>query len=614
MRESSPRPIERGLVARLAAADLRHEWILSLCVILALAAVLAPLLLMFGLKFGTIETLRRRLIQDPSNCEIRPLATVARDLAWFDQMRARPDVGFLTPTTRQIAAGVIIKSLSGTEHIDCDLIPTDEGDRLVVENGSRVPGPGEVVITAMAARMLNVKEGDSVSVTATRSSGVDSERATVEMRVAGTLGMRASGLKAVYATLSFLESVESYKDGMAVPDLGWPGSLPLARPVFDGAIVLLPMALSEERKLRLITSTGLNHIDQLDGDGLQGRAGWSAKNALVVYLLSNEASTVGEESLIAIRDQLRGESAEVLAWIRPLNATLRDATGYERPILVQALSIAPDKAAAFGIEPAPPWGAGTELRLDLLMPDDASTGEATLTTVQAEHPLKIPVTIKSHNTASAGALVPTALGGLLRLSQERRLRFDEHSRHFLLERRNYAGFRMYARTLDDVEPLRSALAAEGINVHTEAQRISEVTELDRHLTRIFWIIAVVGISGGVAALVASLYASVERKRREFGVLRLVGISRQSLMRFPVYQSLILAGMSFLFAATLFHTIAMTINHLFREQLRAGESFCRLPIIYQSASLATVLAFATIAAALAAARVNRAAPADALREE
>ena len=424
--------------------------------------------------------------------------------------------------------------------------------------------------------------------------------------------MRASGIKAVYAPLAFLESVEAYKDGMAAPELGWPGTLPLARPVFDGAIVLLPKALPEERKLRLITSTGLNHIDQLDTAALQGRAGWSAKNAPVIYLLSNEASTVGEESLLAVRDQLRGESAEILAWIRPIEGTLRDAAGRERPIRVQALSIAPEKAAKFGIEPTPPWGA--ESRLDLLLPDDASTGKAALTIAHAEHPLTIPVTIKSHITASAVALVPTAFGGLLRLSQERRLRFDEQSRQFLLERRRYAGFRMYARTLDDVEPLRSALAAEGINVHTEAQRISEVTELDRQLSRIFWLIAIVGMSGGVAALVASLYASVERKRRELGVLRLVGISRQSLMRFPVYQSLILAGGSFLFAAALFHTIATTINHLFREQLQVGESFCRLPILYQCVALAGALAFATVAATLAAARVNRAAPADALREE
>src|SRR5262249_26988959 len=148
----------------------------------------------------------------------------------------------------------------------------------------------------------------------------------------------------------------------------------------------------------------------------------------------------------------------------------------------------------------------------------------------------------------------------------RLLHFDEHTGQLLLERRHYADFRMYARTIDNVGPLRRLLAAEGIEVHTEEQRISEVTELDHHLTRIFWLIATVGMTGGVAALVASLYASIERKRRELGVLRLIGLSRTCLIRFPVYQSLLLATGSYLAATCVFYGIAITINQLFRNQL------------------------------------------------
>jgi len=63
------------IVPGLAVADLKHEWILSLCLIIAIAAVIAPLLLMMGLKYGTIETLRERLVEDPAYREIRPLQT-----------------------------------------------------------------------------------------------------------------------------------------------------------------------------------------------------------------------------------------------------------------------------------------------------------------------------------------------------------------------------------------------------------------------------------------------------------------------------------------------------------------------------------------------------------
>jgi hypothetical protein len=41
-------------VARLAFRDYSHEWHISGCFILGLAAVLAPLLVLFGLKYGLV--------------------------------------------------------------------------------------------------------------------------------------------------------------------------------------------------------------------------------------------------------------------------------------------------------------------------------------------------------------------------------------------------------------------------------------------------------------------------------------------------------------------------------------------------------------------------------
>ena len=63
------------IVAQLAIYDLVHEWILSLRPVLAFAAVIAPLLLLMGLKHGTIATLRHKLIQDPVYREIRRAQT-----------------------------------------------------------------------------------------------------------------------------------------------------------------------------------------------------------------------------------------------------------------------------------------------------------------------------------------------------------------------------------------------------------------------------------------------------------------------------------------------------------------------------------------------------------
>ena len=61
-----------ALFARLAWQDYRCDARLSWCAILALAAVIAPLLVLFGLKFGLVTTLTERLERDPAVREIIP--------------------------------------------------------------------------------------------------------------------------------------------------------------------------------------------------------------------------------------------------------------------------------------------------------------------------------------------------------------------------------------------------------------------------------------------------------------------------------------------------------------------------------------------------------------
>ncbi len=52
------------LVAGLSLRDLLHERRLSVCSLVGLAAVLAPLIVLFGLKHGVIEGLRADLVEN----------------------------------------------------------------------------------------------------------------------------------------------------------------------------------------------------------------------------------------------------------------------------------------------------------------------------------------------------------------------------------------------------------------------------------------------------------------------------------------------------------------------------------------------------------------------
>ena len=64
------------LIADNAIKDLMDEWVLTLCVMLSLAAIIAPLLILFGLKQGAIETVREQLINDPVFRQITPLSLI----------------------------------------------------------------------------------------------------------------------------------------------------------------------------------------------------------------------------------------------------------------------------------------------------------------------------------------------------------------------------------------------------------------------------------------------------------------------------------------------------------------------------------------------------------
>ena len=52
-----------SIICGMALRDYWHERALSLCAVLALATVLAPLLILFGVRNGVISNLQERLLQ-----------------------------------------------------------------------------------------------------------------------------------------------------------------------------------------------------------------------------------------------------------------------------------------------------------------------------------------------------------------------------------------------------------------------------------------------------------------------------------------------------------------------------------------------------------------------
>ncbi len=600
------------LTPGLAWADLKHEWVLTLCMVLAVAAVLGPLLILFGLKHGTIQTMRDRLVQDPRNREIRPMDSRSFSNQWFQALLKDKRVAFVAPSTRQIANTVAV-SLPGGKRASMDLLPTGPGDPLLLENGAPVPAKGGCVLSAEAARVLGAKAGDVVTARTKRRRGGRLESQSFKLKVAGVLDTRAGSLSAVYVGPELLAAVESYKDGRAVPALGWPGSLPEAYPVFDGVVVVLAKPMQPTMEARLINNTGFTRFKALGGGQAREMLGLALKPGLWGYLLTTSRRPVGMDSVKAVVLKLRGRAAWVLPWVKPFPAKLTPEGGKPREITLAAMPTQQQGQAGSPFAGAFPPAAKDDNQL--LVPDEhQARGKALLEVRFGQRAMSLPVSLDYEAMPGHRVLASARLAGMLNLLKVRRAAWDRNTGKILLARQGYAGFRLYVKTIDDVAPLKVSLEKQGISVHTQAERIRDVNELDGYLSLIFWLIAAVAAVGGAAALAASLYASVQRKQRELGVLSLLGLSGRGLVSFPVYQALGICLAGFGAACVFYFLLSWLIDLLFASHLRACEKLCRLQLWHVAAALGAVLGIGLGAASLAALRVRGIDPAEALRDE
>lgn len=393
---------------RLASRDYAHEWTMSGCFVLALAAVLGPMLVLFGLKFGIVGGMIDQLVENPETREVRPVSSGRYTLDWFGNMARRNDVGFVVPRTRSIAATVELNSEASSRIVRAELIPSGTGDPLLPAETGLPHGLDSVVLSQTAAEKLGVNTGDMISASVKRHFNGNTQRVHIELAVASVAPPAAFARDGAFADIRLVEAFEEYRDGREVPELGWTGN--------------------------------------------------------------------------------------------------------------------PQQA-----------------------------------------------------------------------------------------QRSYPGFRMYARSIYDVDNLRTDLTAQGIEVRTKAADIALVMRMDRNLSAIYWAIAIIGLVGFSLSLGASLWANVDRKRKELSVLRLVGFRTGDIIWFPVTQALYTGVLGWMLAVGIYLGAAYTINHMLADQLSDGQQVAvLLPIHYVMALVVTVGA-AVIAAALAGLRSARIEPSEGLRE-
>ena len=208
-----------SLLLHLALKDLWHDRKISLCVAASLVAVIAPLLLLFGLKHGVVNQLQQQLLQDPRNLEVRMTGSGAYNPEWVDKLRQRAEVGFAIGLTRSLNAQADLQGLQGKFANNAELVPTGAGDPILPVQYSHL-AIGEVVLSATAAQRLNAQAGDAVRLLVSRRLDGVEERGRWTVKVRHVLEPAKFERAAAFVHPDVLMQTEWFRDGYVIAASG----------------------------------------------------------------------------------------------------------------------------------------------------------------------------------------------------------------------------------------------------------------------------------------------------------------------------------------------------------------------------------------------------------
>src|SRR6516164_1235178 len=260
------------LMASIATRAYFHDRTPSVCTLLGLAAILAPLFVLFGLKYGVVSALRDRLETDPRMRVIQPIGQGSYDKAWFDALAARPETGFLVPTTRFLAATMSLRNAARPDFpsVSAEMWPTAPGDPLLsADTAARLASQAdgrryEVAISQGVAEQLGLAGSAPVEGRIGRTFRGEPEIVSLELAPSAILSAASLSRDVVLVPLALLEATEDYREGEAVPAFGAEGQPHRAGPRLYASFRLYARTIDNVAVLRAwLADHGIQTVTRL---------------------------------------------------------------------------------------------------------------------------------------------------------------------------------------------------------------------------------------------------------------------------------------------------------------------------------------------------------------
>lgn len=202
------------MLFKLAVRHLLFERMMTICQIAALACLMAPLLLLFSLRFGILQELQNQLLNDPKVLALTLDTSYRLDATFFKQLEQRPEVGFLVPQITALNALIDLKFPGTVARVS--VLPTKVGDPVVLCSG--IPyeqdlANDEVLVSYDLAQARELSPGDSVTMVVSRIQNGKRESVRTQLKIKGIVSERFVDDDSLLLNLDMVNAIDDYRNG-----------------------------------------------------------------------------------------------------------------------------------------------------------------------------------------------------------------------------------------------------------------------------------------------------------------------------------------------------------------------------------------------------------------
>lgn len=570
---------------RLAYLQMRRSPGAVVCAVLTLAAIMTPLLIIFGLKFGLVSAMRKELLQTPSTMEIRLNCGHRFTQKDIEALRSLPGVGFLIAEHGSVYSNVGIQPEGAKPSaVTYPLVPTAAGDPDLVLTGQAVPQEAEMVLTTALARALKLEPGSQAVMTVWRNGYRESMQES--FKIIGVLKESCNAGKCAYVAAPVAERVRQFiEQGAGVAEAE--ENIPAAH----YSAVVLPG--ESEHAAAVLKEYFADLREESAGERTHGAIPAGTR---ILQAPRGIAADIADSML----SMAKAADIQAYAWVPPMAATIAE-TGTD--VVVESLHTAEGKSFVC----PPPYvfaapGEGLPKKITLKL----AAAEGKVSTVVCR-------VAEQEGVPAGHLLAPPQVALLCRYATEEPLNWDCTTGG--LKRQNtdyYVGARIYADALEHTEPLVARLKEAGVSCRADVNTIRQFLHLEYALNMLFYILCSSGAAGAVISLGMSLFNAAELQRRNYAMVRLLGASRCDLALIPMSVALLQTLLAVVLSTAAFYAAALFIGVLFSGS--ATEMvLCRIEPCHLWQFLLLSLVTAWFASLAAAFKVMFISPSEIIRE-